>query len=412
MKKYIFSTASIQEMGGMQTYVAGKAGYLEKNGWKVYALCASYSDEPSFQIPYLSKYKDGIIDEMKAPVYYYSRKKQKSIIEHIKSIIEYSEKDSIIIESHDSTTAIWGEFVASETNAKHVVFLLNETFNDKCKYYQEADSFFGFKLDRRELMGRKGVYQLFGERRGINYTDIVPISLDESPVQDIDNEKVNKIEKAEWNICYIGRADKGYVPKIVSDVGKFANMHKDRKIQFIFVGNTHVIDEQIDRELSIIDNLSVNKLGNMFPIPRKLFKKVDVVIAGSGSARCAAYEKVTTIVADAVNYLASGILGYNTKESVYHDENVIQQNYEDALEDVLVRKIQEKMEFDYPHVGIEQCCNQNFELINASDMTREYFNIKSIHVDYKNDIHMKVYLAARFPKMTNVLRRIRHKLRK
>ena len=35
MKRYIFLTANIHPIGGMQNYVAGKAAYLEKNGWKV-----------------------------------------------------------------------------------------------------------------------------------------------------------------------------------------------------------------------------------------------------------------------------------------------------------------------------------------------------------------------------------------
>ena len=35
MKQYIILTANIHPIGGMQNYVAGKAAYLERNGWKV-----------------------------------------------------------------------------------------------------------------------------------------------------------------------------------------------------------------------------------------------------------------------------------------------------------------------------------------------------------------------------------------
>ncbi len=35
MKRYIFLTANIHPIGGMQNYVAGNSPIWEKNGWKV-----------------------------------------------------------------------------------------------------------------------------------------------------------------------------------------------------------------------------------------------------------------------------------------------------------------------------------------------------------------------------------------
>ena len=38
MKLYIIITLDIHPIGGMQLYTAGKAAFLEKNGWKVVVL--------------------------------------------------------------------------------------------------------------------------------------------------------------------------------------------------------------------------------------------------------------------------------------------------------------------------------------------------------------------------------------
>ena len=53
MKKYIFFTNPLHEIGGTQMVVAGKANYLEKHGWEVYAFTRGKSYGKS-QIPSLT----------------------------------------------------------------------------------------------------------------------------------------------------------------------------------------------------------------------------------------------------------------------------------------------------------------------------------------------------------------------
>ena len=38
MKKYVFFTADIYPVGGIQIYLSGKIKYLEQNDWKVYVF--------------------------------------------------------------------------------------------------------------------------------------------------------------------------------------------------------------------------------------------------------------------------------------------------------------------------------------------------------------------------------------
>lgn len=46
-KIYVFFTAAIIPIGGMQMYTAGKAKYLEKLGWKVYI----FVPESKYNVP-------------------------------------------------------------------------------------------------------------------------------------------------------------------------------------------------------------------------------------------------------------------------------------------------------------------------------------------------------------------------
>ena len=72
------------------------------------------------------------------------------------------------------------------------------------------------------------------------------------------------------------------------------NILKNR-FNLLIVGN---VDDRMDwlhQKLDKASNLVLTCLGDLVPIPRSFFEKVDVAIGGSGCARCAAQEKVPTI---------------------------------------------------------------------------------------------------------------------
>ena len=87
-------------------------------------------------------------------------------------------------------------------------------------------------------------------------------------------------------------------------------------------GFIRVLGEILDlRILEDKKNVICTKLGFKFPIPKSFFRKLDVAIAGAGSATLCCREHVPTIVADAGTTNAAGILGYTVSSSIFNPES-------------------------------------------------------------------------------------------
>lgn len=56
MKKYVFFTADIYPVGGIQIYLSGKIKYLEQNDWKVYVFYNGFY-KGKCVFPKLNEYK-------------------------------------------------------------------------------------------------------------------------------------------------------------------------------------------------------------------------------------------------------------------------------------------------------------------------------------------------------------------
>ena len=387
--KYIIFTCDIHPIGGMQLLTAGKAEVLESMGWEVFVFFPAHG-MGRCALPYLDKYNNGGICELTLPPFKWSKHNITNTIDRMCSIIGTCAKNErIIIESHYDIASQWGEILASRIKAKHMLFLCNEIYRGKGKYYVEFLDYYDFKHKRRELAGEMDdiLYKLFDGYKTVPNDETYIFKYDENPIRDIENDKISAIERLDWNICYIGRVEKQYVPNIVCDVIRFAKIHPDKKIQFIFVGDISARRKLIESSLKGVSNIKLLELGDVVPIPKSLFKKIDVVIAGSGSAKCAAYEGVFTIVADASNSLANGVLGYDTNDELYHS-HVKQTSFDIVLESVLVERRYDQMASILPpYMGPRECVEQNFELIKNSCSTLEYYSVKElcghemVHID-------------------------------
>ena len=132
--------------------------------------------------------------------------------------------------------------------------------------------------------------------------------------------------------------------------------------------------EWLKSQVEVSGNIILSCLGDMVPIPRKLFEKIDVVIAGSGCANCAACEKVPTIVVDAGNKRANGILGYTTFSIIFHEENVKQMGFDQALEQVLLDRLPEKIEFRWPdRLPASHYYEQHMQFVDQSEKKQVYY---------------------------------------
>lgn len=392
MRKYIILTADIRVIGGMQCYVMGKLVALEKMGWEVQILFYGLDKGRPCIFNKFTKFKKNRIPEMGLPPFSFPKIIVKTVLKRmLKRVGNIEEKyDEVIIESHDDKTAPWGEMLAKALGARHIIFLLNEKYRGKDKYYKAFIDYYKFKLNRKEILGSDSAVKFLFEdyEDDCVHTFKTNLIIEEDPIQDVYNEKLDKLVRADWNICYLGRAEKSYVPYIIEGVGEFARRHMDKRIQFIMVGDAAVQRKNLAEYIVPLSNMTLVELGDLHPLPKNLYTKVDVVIAGSGSARCSVYEGVPVIVADAITYKSEGLLGYQTQESVSNVSNSQQQSFAESLEDVFVNLLHRSLPFSYPKkITPEDCTIDNFKQIHKADKKLIYYDedkLMSGEKDYLN----------------------------
>lgn len=378
MNHYIIFTANIHPIGGMQTYVAGKVKFLEAQGWKVNIFFSGRNNFGGCAIKSLEKYRAGWFPEISIPPGNWPAFMRKASLREMRK--QLGDTDGrVIIESQASAYALWGELLAKELGAKHFCFICNETFRGKDRFYEEYLDFFDFKHRRGELAGihDTSLSQLFDGYKYVAPEENVTFTAAyEGPVQDVENDGVSRIERADWNICYIGRIEKGYVPEIIRGVRDFARAHPDKRIQFIFVGDEKKRLELILQTFAGAENVKLTFLGSCVPIPRALYSKVDVVVAGSGCAVYSAREKALTILADSKDFTTNGILGIDTLDALYCEEGKARMSYQQALEKVLVLREYEKEEI---RVDMGRPCQayyrEQLDLIAASQQDAGYYDV-------------------------------------
>lgn len=380
-KIFIFFTSEIITIGGMQMYVAGKANYLQNRNWQVYVFFEGPREAKS-AIPYLTQYikSGGGMNFFSTPPYKMKKYEQNYYLSIMLDRLElYNANEyEIIIESHADILGYWAELLAAQIGARHFFICCNEIYRPTQtlpnKTYEDNLDFFYFKWQRNELVGSKSVInKLFNGYKGVTKTLVeIPDNVrEQDAIQDVDFP-IEKIHRADWNICHIGRAMKDYVPSVIEGVGELARRYPNRTINFIMVGNADVRQVLLEQTFHNLPNVLITLLGDLVPIPRVLFTKIDVVCAISQSARFAANEDILTIVGSSSEPTRTpGVLGYDVKEQVYGKGTF---SYLEALENVLVKKIYTGKSYILPKLKPAEEYYDNFWTIvkNASPV-KEYY---------------------------------------
>ena len=379
MKHYIF-ISYITGSGGVQCYIAAKAKYLEEQGWSVVVFSPLTTEECI--IPDLSKYVDYEIQNLEYQPHTLPLFLVRKVINNmVAKVGEIKKNEKIIIESWNSSSALWGELLASRLNGRHMFWTANEYYRNTGQCYEEKIDFFSFKMDRGEIFtSSKIANKLFDGYRKFVKGEFLESRINESPIQDYLNEKVDALKKHDWNICYIGRAQKPYVPNIINGVSKFASLHKDKSIQLIMVGEASTIRPLLEE--AKLPNLNIIELGDQYPLPLSLYSKADVIIAGSGAARHSADEGALVITVDSETLNSHGLLGYDTNESICikeYDETVLNLTFEEALERALVDQTWRQLPNKWvKSPSVAECTTIQFNIIDNADKELRYYDIKKL----------------------------------
>ena len=411
MKTYIFLTGNIQKIGGIECYINAKYAWLKKNGWEVFIFSPPVTNKKC-KIKLYNRHLDKrlfplISDPNDLPISI----RMKTLHRMVRKI--NTKEKNIIIESHNARAAIWGEMIAESLKAKHIIVLLEEILDDNRMLYMKYKDFYKFKYERREVSVNSMFLKLFSAFEMKRRNDSEVFLINESPVSDVVDKRVLNLKKSDVNIAYIGRLDKKYCPVIFSEVALFCKDNLDKSIQFIIVGDIKQYSGSVDSSFIGVDNVTISKMGEMIPIPRQLFSIIDVVIAGSGSARCSAEEGVKTIVADIENGLAVGLLGYETESSIFADPCIDEIPISNKLNDVLIEKKWEGVSNkSYKKPTVEECCQQNLVFISGSSPEKNYYSFAPSKINGTPSFFMKnigFFLSSYVPKLILLLYSMRTK---
>jgi hypothetical protein len=194
--KYIFLNNTLSNIGGAQLYIKNKLKYLKCKSWDVYIFQSRNSGE--ILIDELKKEPHYVFEHLKYPPNHFTKHTRNKVIVEIISQINIDENGIAVIESHNLSTAQWGELLAKELRCKNFIYLLGEGFNNTNKQLLD---FFVFKHQRRELAGtsKESLGLLFSDYYKLldNEEYFLKAVSAEEIVQDISVPIIESIERAD-----------------------------------------------------------------------------------------------------------------------------------------------------------------------------------------------------------------------
>lgn len=406
-KLYLFFTAGITAVGGGQIYLRRKVNYLKKQGYTPFVFSYSYGE---CFIDDLKQFEPGIIPEIRFPVSAYSYRNQTKIKEKITDLLP-THFDSMVIESHEYYTATWGEFVAKNLNAKHIIYLLTEA---PWRSPMEWSAFFLMKYKRNELFFITAtVAQLFFEKYlNIKEKNPVKYSLTArygSVVEDVADAKFGiKYDKNAYTVCSIGRLEKPFVYPMCCELQHFIKENPDKQFILVFAGGCRFKKKQKELEHLFfgIKNCSLYITGFLYPIPERLLKKCDVCISSSGSAITSARYGIPTISIDSQDYKPIGVLGYTTENSINRNNEEIR-SLSEWLQDILFKKKYQKNW--QPQKIADPDFSDHLDALGKINNLL-YYEVNQLQVSSKTSLGACVLSMLKFKKQLFTIRTFFHKM--
>lgn len=375
-KLYLFITPTLRTMGGSILYVSAKSKQLREDGWAVSALTIDDYLWNDMTQPIIDDVEFSFYELEYDPVSY-RRKRCERVCQKVVDYI--NQFDYCVLESHFPTAAKWGELIASKTNAKHIVYLINERYKKPSK---RDIAFYEFKLARRELtcIQRKGLEEAMGGGGAASLIEPVEIlnafgASDCVANVEFDDSLVREAESCDLKLGSLGRLDKGYIPEMVDSLVRYASQNSDLSISICIVGDTKDPKRAsyITNSLNRCKNVSYSMLGVLSPVPEKLIQTWDIAIASAGAA-CALAEHGVPTVKYSADGQPMGIIGsIGNTDGLFLAEGNRGYSLEFLLDCVRLGNAEAKDGLSDSDHSIDY--SQHMAFIDKSSSKEEYFDV-------------------------------------
>lgn len=329
----------------MQLYTSRKIEYLKSQGWTPFVF---FYRSGNIEIENLRKFSQNHIPDLRFCVGNVSESCRKKVLQQFNKLI--NDAQDVIIESCCLALGTWGEYIASNFQGKHILYIIDEIISQPTPKMYE---FLEFKANQKLLycIKQKVLADVFKNNHNIDELVLRAVGASSNNISDSFNPIVAEIPDDMATILSLGRLDKPYIGYLFDSIVRFVNSFPERNFNFIIVGDTpvHGAKQELLSKFENIDNVNIFDLGFLWPIPRQLFEKVDVAVGSAGSIMLCSRQGVPSIAIDVNDYEAIGIYGQNTLNTIFRDNNDPKESTLHWLKQVLIENKFHRKEPEIEH---------------------------------------------------------------
>lgn len=388
MKTYIIICAFADKIAGGPIYNANKVRYMKEKGWNVVVVRTDVGTRAA--IPGLEEYFKNFLPEAGYIPTEFTKCQREKLLKILLSYVPCNAGETVI-ETGNDYTAYWGELLAERIGARHIVIFLDE---QNPFVNARTIQFFKFKYERHEMACiSKEVMQALFKKAGIN------LSLEQcyglpcnctNSLDDYDSSITDKIPSGDYNIGYVGRLEKPFLPAILDAFETFILENADKTIALTFFGAAFdkETERQITKRFCAFPNVRLLITGYIYPLPVKALHKISLFVSGAGSANVACKAGCYSLKVNVLSYQPDGIITSTTP--IRTVKNPKCKSILDYMNWILKdgRNLPPRPEVDYEHdwEKVEQNFDLHLEFLSKVAPKLEYFDLRDIRLSWQQKV--------------------------